>query len=188
MPAHVYVLIVTPRHHRLNSIVSETQPSLALATLHRSHPPLGKLVFVLVCKLVGYDYNKCGFSNISDDYAPDCKYLWLRGTAAFFGTLTAPLFYLITRNWGGSILAGVVAACCFTFDGLNTGEDRLILVSKGCEASSTRAFYPLVRCRALTVATTCPPLSTRCAAADGLAAHLLVCGVAADCAALVAQV
>ena len=34
----------------------------------------------------------------------------LRRTAASFGAVTAPLFYWITRNWGGSIYAGVRAA------------------------------------------------------------------------------
>ena len=78
------------------------------ARLTRSHPPLGKLVFVLVSTFVRYDYKKvrrrrlgeyaaavrslvrggrpscappslqCGFANISDDFGPECKYLWFR--------------------------------------------------------------------------------------------------------------
>ena len=84
-------------------------------------------MFVAVCKLIGYEWTKCGFANISDEFGPECKFLWIRGTAAFFGTITAPVFYAIARNWGGSRLAGCVAAAAFIFDGLNTTEDRLIL-------------------------------------------------------------
>ena len=104
-----------------------TNQYFAGAYLFDIHPPLGKLVFVAVCKLVGYEWTKCGFANISDEFGPECKFLWIRGTAAFFGTLTAPIFYAIARNWGGSKLAGVIAAAAFIFDGLNTTEDRLIL-------------------------------------------------------------
>lgn len=92
-----------------------------------SHPPLGKLVFWAVCKLTGYDWEKCGFANIADEFAPDCKFMVIRYTAATFGTVTAPLFYWIVRNWGGSILAAILASVAFITDGLNVTEDRLIL-------------------------------------------------------------
>ena len=104
-----------------------TNQYLAGTYLFDIHPPLGKLVFWLVCQLTGYDWTKCGYANISDAYAPDCKYMVLRITAASFGTVTAPMFYWIVRNWGGSIWAALLAAMAFITDGLNTTEDRLIL-------------------------------------------------------------
>lgn len=92
------------------------------------HPPLGKLVFWFVGKLVGYDYTKCKFVNITDVYGPECKYIFLRATSATYGSLVVPILYFIIRNWGGSIRAGILAGLLLTFDGLNLGEARLILM------------------------------------------------------------
>ena len=52
------------------------------------HPPLGKLVFYAVSLLVGYDPAVCSYDGIQQQYAPECKFLALRATAAFFGSLT----------------------------------------------------------------------------------------------------
>lgn len=104
-----------------------TNQYLAGNYLFDIHPPLGKLVFYVVCQLTGYDWTQCGYANISDEYGPDCKFMVLRYTAASFGTLTAPMFYFIVRNWGGSIYAALLASVAFITDGLNTTEDRLIL-------------------------------------------------------------
>jgi dolichyl-phosphate-mannose--protein O-mannosyl transferase len=49
-------------------------------------------------------------------------------TAAMFGTLTTPLMYGITRNWGGSVYSGILCASLFLMDNLNLTESRLILV------------------------------------------------------------
>lgn len=96
-------------------------------------------MFYYVGLFTGYDYHKCNYANIADDFgegehrqeggaaaaaagrasAPrcftgarpaGCHFMTLRRTAASFGAVTAPLFYWITRNWGGSIYAGVRAA------------------------------------------------------------------------------
>jgi dolichyl-phosphate-mannose--protein O-mannosyl transferase len=109
------------------ALTPHDRSNLRPAPAARSHPPLGKLVFWAVCKLVGYDWEKCGYANISDEFGAECKYMAIRVTAAGFGTLTAPLFYFIVRNWGGSILAAILASYAFIVDGLNTTEDRLIL-------------------------------------------------------------
>lgn len=92
------------------------------------HPPLGKLVLVFVAWLNGYDHTKCSYSNIQDQYQPGCKFMVLRATAAFFGSLTAPVFYQICRNWGGSVWAGLLCAAIFIMDNLNLTESRLILI------------------------------------------------------------
>jgi dolichyl-phosphate-mannose--protein O-mannosyl transferase len=76
------------------------------------HPPLGKLVLYFVGRLFSacsgkkgfalsqfltplrpppladYDHTVCSYANIQDVYAKDCKYIVLRCTAAFFGTIT----------------------------------------------------------------------------------------------------
>lgn len=38
--------------------------------------------------LAAYDHTVCFYNNIQDSYKDECKYLVLRCTAAFFGTLT----------------------------------------------------------------------------------------------------
>lgn len=95
--------------------------------LHRCSPNLGKLTFWAVGKAVGYRAEVCNYTKIDDEYAPDCKFIWLRGTAAFFSSLTAPIMYSITRNFGGGARAGILAASLFIFDGLNSEEGRLVL-------------------------------------------------------------
>lgn len=92
------------------------------------HPPLGKLVLLFMGYLFGYDYKLCRYDNIQDQYGPGCKFLVLRATAAFFGSVTTPLIYGIVRNWGGSIYAGILGASLFLMDNLNLTESRLILV------------------------------------------------------------
>ena len=78
--------------------------------------------------LFGYDYKLCRYDNIQDQYGPGCKFLILRITAAFFGSITTPIIYGIVRNWGGSIYAGILGASLFLMDNLNLTESRLILV------------------------------------------------------------
>jgi len=78
--------------------------------------------------LVGYDHRVCNYTKIDQTYLPDCQYYWLRFTSALFGSATAPLVYAITRNFGGSVRAGIFASLLFIFDGINVGEARLVLI------------------------------------------------------------
>lgn len=70
----------------------------------------------------------CKYAEIDDEYAPTCKYHALRATSAWFGAATAPLLYLIARNWSMSPAASFLVAMLFVLDGLNLGEARLILI------------------------------------------------------------
>ena len=45
-----------------------------------------------------------------------------------FGSATAPVMYGIVRGFGGGIWAGVLGAMLLTFDNLNLGEARLVLI------------------------------------------------------------
>jgi len=92
------------------------------------HPPLGKLTLFAVGKLFGYDHTVCAYNAISDPYLPECKFWVLRATAAMFGCLTAPLVYLITREFKGGVWASLLAAAFFLFDNLNLIESRLVLI------------------------------------------------------------
>lgn len=92
------------------------------------HPPLGKLVLYFVGRFFGYDHTKCSYSNIQDQYSPDCRYVWLRVAAAAFGSATAPVIYWVVTGFGGSVRAGILASLLFIFDGLNLTESRLILI------------------------------------------------------------
>jgi hypothetical protein len=94
------------------------------------HPPLGKLVFYWASRAVGYDWRVCDYSprDHRELYKESCKYVFIRATAAFFGTFTPLLAYHIARNWSASVPAAFLAALFVIVDGLNVTEARLILV------------------------------------------------------------
>jgi hypothetical protein len=207
------------------------------------HPPLGKLTFVAVGWLVGYDADVCNYDYIGRVYDDRCKYVllrytagavelcltrvrppwdspwplmvagsavraraavaardgWVRGwgkvgraggrrnvsapqpapcawlhmcllatvlcggyppppsspfsalpgtppkpspsLAAFFGTLLAPLMYLVLGELGASRLACLVGGSLVTLDMLNLIESRLVLVDSQLMLYSVGAFY-----------------------------------------------
>ena len=78
--------------------------------------------------MVGYDNKVCHYAKIDQEYLPECKYYYLRAVSALAGAATAPLIYWAARGFGGGASAGVLAAMLFTFDGLNVGESRLVLI------------------------------------------------------------
>jgi hypothetical protein len=94
------------------------------------HPPLGKLVFYWVGRLVGYDHTVCDYApkDHRELYQPTCKFIFIRATAAAFGTFTPLWVYHIARNWGTSVAASFLAGSFVVFDILNVMEARLILV------------------------------------------------------------
>lgn len=62
------------------------------------HPPLGKLMVAGVAALSGFE-PKSAFAAIGEPY-PDYQYVWLRFSPALFGSLLAPLVYLLTLRIG----------------------------------------------------------------------------------------
>ena len=107
------------------------------------HPPLGKLVFWLMGLMVGYNHppgqnpahrpylgleSDCKYEHISEDYGPECKYVWLRVVSAFHSSLTVMLMYLIGRRWSGTSWGGLLCAGLLLFDMLNHIEGRLVLM------------------------------------------------------------
>ena len=92
------------------------------------HPPLGKLVFYFVGLLVGYDADKCEYTQIGHKFSDDCRFLALRYTSAVFGVITCSVLYYVTRNFGGSKTAASVTCILYILDNLSLIESRLILV------------------------------------------------------------
>jgi dolichyl-phosphate-mannose--protein O-mannosyl transferase len=107
------------------------------------HPPLGKLVFWLMGQAVGYNHppgqnpaqrpylglpSDCKYEHISEDYGPECKYVYLRVVSAFHSSLTVMLMYLIGRRWSGHSWGGFLTGGLLLFDMLNHIEGRLILM------------------------------------------------------------
>jgi dolichyl-phosphate-mannose-protein mannosyltransferase len=74
-----------------------------------SHPPLGKLMIAGVARLAGVTPFH-GVQRIGVPY-PNKQYIWLRLLPALFGSLLAPLIYLValrsTRSRGAAATAGV---------------------------------------------------------------------------------
>lgn len=90
------------------------------------HPPLGKLVLLLVTKLF------CGAPTLKyqlngEDFG-DQIYTPLRWTSALFGSTLAPVTYLIGRELGLSVPASLVPAVAFVFEHLAVVESRLVLL------------------------------------------------------------
>lgn len=90
------------------------------------HPPLGKLVLLVVTKLF------CGPPHLKYDlngeHFGDQIYTPLRWTSALFGSTLAPLSYLICRELGLSVPASFVPATTYVFEHLAVVESRLILL------------------------------------------------------------
>lgn len=90
------------------------------------HPPLGKLVLLIVTHLfcgepkVEYDSNGAEFHTYN--------YLPLRITSAIFGSCVSPLTYLIARELGLSSAASLFAALAQAVEHLAVIESRLILL------------------------------------------------------------
>lgn len=116
------VAVGRPSRSTMHTHTQHCTLSRAIASRNVLHTHTqGKLVFYWVARAVGYDYTVCHYEKIDDPYAPDCKFYWLRATAALFGSATAPLVYYIARGFGGSVWAGLLASLLFCFDGLNAG-------------------------------------------------------------------
>lgn len=107
------------------------------------HPPLGKLVFWLMGRIVGYNHptganpalrpylsrdDDCRYEHISEQYHPDCKFVWLRAVSAAHSSVTILLLYFIGRRWSGNVWGGMLSAGLLLFDMLNHIEGRLVLM------------------------------------------------------------
>lgn len=90
------------------------------------HPPLGKLILLLVTKLfcgppkLEYEMNGEPFGD--QIYAP------LRWTSALFGSAVPPITYLICRELGLSVPASLVPTIAQVFEHLAVIESRLVLL------------------------------------------------------------
>ncbi|KAJ1657569.1 hypothetical protein IWQ61_003048 [Dispira simplex] len=92
------------------------------------HPPLAKLMFAGMGKLVGYD-GKFDFKSIGLDYlAAKVPYYGMRFMPAFLGLLTIPICYLTVKFSGHSTEAAVLGALLITFENSLVTQSRLILL------------------------------------------------------------
>lgn len=78
------------------------------------HPPLGKYFLALTGYLVGFN-TSFSWANIGMDFI-DNKYIYMRGTHAFFGSCLAPIIFLASEQMGLSLPASTVAAALVVFD------------------------------------------------------------------------
>lgn len=90
------------------------------------HPPLGKLILLLVTKLF------CGPPHLENkmngEQFGDQVYTPLRWCSALFGSTIAPTIYLIARELGLSFPAALIPAFAYVFEHLFVVESRLILM------------------------------------------------------------
>ena len=89
------------------------------------HPPFGKLILGLVAFLTkiqpGFDFER------GTEYG-SFKFIYLRGTVAFFGSLFVILIYFLVRELGFSKRAAFLASFFVLFDNAFLVQSRLILI------------------------------------------------------------
>lgn len=90
------------------------------------HPPLGKLVFLVVTYLFCGPPEKKFATNGAEFGAQ--RYVPLRVTSALFGSAVSPLTYLIAREIGLSSAASLFVAFAQIFEHLAVIESRLVLM------------------------------------------------------------
>lgn len=90
------------------------------------HPPLGKLMIAGIGKLSGF---KTGFDflTIGEQY-PNNQYIWLRMLPAFFGSLLAPLIYLLTLRLSRSRWSALFAGLFVAFENALLVQSKFILI------------------------------------------------------------
>lgn len=90
------------------------------------HPPLGKLMIAGMAKLTGFNPN-FDFLTIGEQY-PNNQYIWLRLLPAFFGSLLAPLIFLLTFRLSRSLWAACIAAIFIVFENALLVQSKFILI------------------------------------------------------------
>ncbi len=90
------------------------------------HPPLGKLAIAGIAKIVGFTPG-FDFLTIGEQY-PNYQYIWLRFLPALFGSLLAPLIYLLTLRISHSIWASRMAGLFIVFENALLVQSKFILI------------------------------------------------------------
>ena len=90
------------------------------------HPPLGKLMIAGAAKLAGFSPG-FDFLTIGEQY-PNNQYMWLRLLPALFGSLLAPLIFLLTFRLSRSLWAACIAALFIVFENGILVQSKFILM------------------------------------------------------------
>ncbi|MDP3725638.1 MAG: phospholipid carrier-dependent glycosyltransferase [bacterium] len=90
------------------------------------HPPMGKLAIAGIAKVGGFTPG-FDFLKIGEQY-PDSQYIWLRFLPALFGSLLAPLIYLLTLRLSRSIRAAQLAGLFIVFENALLVQSKFILI------------------------------------------------------------
>eukprot|EP00002_Diphylleia_rotans_P020537 TRINITY_DN3983_c0_g1_i1.p1 TRINITY_DN3983_c0_g1~~TRINITY_DN3983_c0_g1_i1.p1 ORF type:complete len:554 (+),score=88.68 TRINITY_DN3983_c0_g1_i1:45-1706(+) len=102
------------------------------------HPPLGKLMFMAVSLLVGYD----GHFDFHGSFQYDGNfYIAMRSLTATLSSLTAPVIYLTMLEMGKSNLIAAFTASLFIFDNCFLLEGKLILMDAHMIFFLATAYY-----------------------------------------------
>ena len=90
------------------------------------HPPLGKLAIAGMARIAGFTPG-FDFLNIGEQY-PNYQYMWLRFLPALFGSLLAPLIYLLTLRISRATWAARMAALFIVFENALLVQSKFILI------------------------------------------------------------
>ena len=90
------------------------------------HPPLGKLAIAGMARIAGFTPG-FDFLKIGEQY-PNYQYIWLRFLPALFGSVLAPLIYLLTLRLSRNTWAARMAALCIVFENALLVQSKFILI------------------------------------------------------------
>lgn len=103
------------------------------------HPPLGKLMIAGMAKIASFrpDFD---FLSIGEQY-PNNQYIWLRLLPALFGSLLAPLVFLLTFRLSRLLWPAVLAAIFIVFENGLLVQSKFILIDSFLLFFGFAAFY-----------------------------------------------
>ncbi|MDP3769941.1 MAG: phospholipid carrier-dependent glycosyltransferase [bacterium] len=110
------------------------------------HPPLGKLMIAGMAAVTDVEPHN-GFVTIGEQYA-DYQYIWLRFLPAFFGSLLAPLVYLLVWRLSASRWAAILAALFVVCENALLVQSKFILIDSFLLFFGFAALYLFFQSRA----------------------------------------
>jgi dolichyl-phosphate-mannose--protein O-mannosyl transferase len=92
------------------------------------NPPFGKWVIALVANALGFDPSLDDFEKPGAAISSAAQVFAARAPAAFFGSLTVPVFYWLCRQLHLSEVSSFLGAAFILFDSMHVIQSRMIMV------------------------------------------------------------
>ncbi len=111
------------------------------------HPPLGKMILGITAILAGQPQGLNYTFKGDTDYPSEVPYKTLRMVTAFFGTIVAPVTYLIAKRLGAPVSVALFAGLAVVFDNLSLVLSRFVLLDSFLQGFAVSAVCAYVYAR-----------------------------------------